>query len=824
MKAVHHDLLAALALAAVAPALTATAAATSAGPAASVAPASTPSATIAAADAADLPLALPAGPVAELLPALAAQAGITVQADAALLRGVRSPGVAGRLPVRAALAQLLHGTGLVAREPSPGVFVLVRDPAASASTTAGAAAAAAAPDTLARLPNPPTLPVVRTVARRDDDPTRPPPGAGAAARSGGGAFETPQAISTIGRPLIDALGAQRLNDVLDHVPGVSRQNDFGGTWDNIALRGFAGHEDTGMSLLRNGMAGNRGYNAPRDSANTERFEFLRGPVGALYGVSEPGGTLNVVTRQAPLPGEALPGRRIELQLGRWNARRLALDVGARLGGSAALRLNAAAEHSGSFRDHVRQRRELLAPALAWQPAPGTTLHYDGEWLRQRAPLDRGVVAVAGQLGRVPVSHFYGEPADGDITLVNRTHQLRITQRLAEAWQWQAGLLARRGSMGGDSSYGHAYGAGLASLAEDGWLWRQRRRRDFHSSDLGLQLDLLGTLQTGGVTHRLLLGLEGFRFRLAQQMQRTPGAQWAAYGIDVFRPVYRGAPLPEPQAFLSTHERQHGLGAYLQDEVALGQAWRLLLGLRHDRYAQRVHDRLGGAVQAQHLAATTPRIGLGWLPAEGWAAYASAGASFRPNVGVDVHGQAFVPERGRAREAGLKWQAAGGRLAAGLAAFDIAKRQVLAADPEHPDFSLASARARSRGVEAELRGQLAPGWRGLAVATRLTRALPQIPRASASLLLWHDRPLGQGLLTLGGGLTHVGARSGDTGTPWLPSYTTARLSLQWQPQESRSVSLQVDNLFDRRWYASAYNDAWVTPGTPRRVTLALRQGF
>jgi iron complex outermembrane receptor protein len=823
VKALHHLLLAAPVLAAAAQPLSAAASQESLSSTAPVATtATTASATSAAAD---IPLALPAGPLAELLPALAAQAGITVQADAALLRGVRSHRVAGRLPVHAALAQLLQGTGLVAREPSPGVFVLVRDPAASASATAGAAAAAAAaPDTGGPPPDPPSLPLVRAVARRADDAARPPTGAGAATRSGGSAFETPQAVIAIGRPLIDALGAQRLNDVLDHVPGVSRQNDFGGTWDNIALRGFAGHEDTGMSLLRNGMAGNRGYNAPRDSANTERFEFLRGPVGALYGVSEPGGTLNVVTRQAPLPDETLPGRSIELQLGRWNARRLALDLGDRVGGATALRLNAAAEHNGSFRDHVSQRRELLAPALAWQPAPGTTLHYDGEWLRQRAPLDRGVVAVGGQLGRVPASHFYGEPADGDITLVNRTHQLRIAHRLAEGWQVHAGLLARRGSMGGDSSYGHAYGAGLASLADDGWLWRQRRRRDFHSSDLGLQLDLLGTLQAGGATHRLLLGVEGFRFRLAQQMQRTPEAQWPAYGIDVFQPVHRGAPLPEPQPFLSTSEHQHGVGAYLQDEVALDSAWRLLLGLRQDRFAQRVHDRLGGTVKAQRLGATTPRIGLAWLPAEGWSAYASAGASFRPNVGMDVRGLAFGPERGRAREAGLKWQAAGGRLAAGLAAFDIVKRQVLVADPLHPDFSLAAAQAHSRGIEAELRGELAPGWRGLAAATRLTRALPQIPRVSASLLLWHDRPLGQGLLTLGGGVTHVGARSGDAGTPLLPSYTSARLSVQWQPREGRSLSLQVDNLFDRPWYASAYNDAWVTPGAPRRVTLALRQGF
>jgi iron complex outermembrane receptor protein len=44
--------------------------------------------------------------------------------------------------------------------------------------------------------------------------------------------------------------------------------------------------------------------------------------------------------------------------------------------------------------------------------------------------------------------------------------------------------------------------------------------------------------------------------------------------------------------------------------------------------------------------------------------------------------------------------------------------------------------------------------------------------------------------------HVGARSGDAGTPLLPSYTTVCLSVQWQPQEGCSLSLQVHNLFER----------------------------
>ncbi|HAG77126.1 MAG TPA: TonB-dependent siderophore receptor, partial [Thauera sp.] len=70
------------------------------------------------------------------------------------------------------------------------------------------------------------------------------------------------------------IGAVRLEEAYDFVSGVSRQNSFGGMWDNFSIRGFSGDINTGPNFLRNGFAGNRGFNAPRDTANVERIEVL----------------------------------------------------------------------------------------------------------------------------------------------------------------------------------------------------------------------------------------------------------------------------------------------------------------------------------------------------------------------------------------------------------------------------------------------------------------------------------------------------------------------------------------------------------------------
>ena len=70
--------------------------------------------------------------------------------------------------------------------------------------------------------------------------------------------ELPQSVRVIPRQLIDDIGAVRLEEAYDYVSGVTRQNSFGGLWDNFAIRGFAGNENTGPNFLRNGFAGNRG--------------------------------------------------------------------------------------------------------------------------------------------------------------------------------------------------------------------------------------------------------------------------------------------------------------------------------------------------------------------------------------------------------------------------------------------------------------------------------------------------------------------------------------------------------------------------------------
>ena len=642
--------------------------------------------------------------------------------------------------------------------------------------------------------------------------------------------ELPQSVRVLNAQAIEDLGATRLDDLLDQVSGVSRQNNFGGLWDNIAIRGMPGHDNTGMATLFNGFSANRGYNAPRDLASVDAIEFLKGSAAALYGSSEPGGTLNIVSKR---PRWA-PSHELELRGGSFGLRRAALDSTGPLYEQLAYRLNLAYEARDGFRDHVASRRQLIAPAFTWKLGTDTVLDYRAEFVRQAAPLDRGVVAVGDRVDALPRERFLGEPGDGDITLTNARHQIVLAHEWSPTWRSRLGLSYLDTSLSGYTTQP------TGTPATNGTQTRQFYHRDYNSEDVSLQAELQGTVATGALSHELLVGLETFRYRMD-----SVALAGGPYPIDLFNPVY-GQPRPALLPNTSTLERQRNAALYLQDAVRLGADWRLVAGLRFDRFDQSLANRRTARTVEQAPTSTSPRIGLSWLPDAQWTVYANTGHSFRPNT-ADSAGSTFDPEEGVATEAGAKWQNAARSLGATVAVFEIRKRNVLTPDPADPTRSIAAGEVRSRGIELDLAGQLSARWRLSAnlaytdVAVTQDRRLAvgsplrNVPRITGSALLSYENTLPNGQdYGIGAGVTHVGQRLGEVYTQaeaaagraqfQLPAYTTARLSARWSVSTRTRLVADIDNLFDTRYYASSYSRLWVMPGAPRTISLGLHTRF
>lgn len=649
------------------------------------------------------------------------------------------------------------------------------------------------------------------------------------------AREQPQSIRTISRQMIDDVGAVRLEEIYDFVSGISRQNSFGGMWDNFSIRGFSGDPNTGPNFLRNGFAGNRGFNAPRDMANIEKVEVLKGPAAVLYGGSEPGGILNVVTKKPKFKS----GQAIEMAVGSFDNYRATVDLTGPLSESFAYRMNIAYEDRASFRDYVKSERHLIAPSFTWLLSSKTTLNYDLELLQHKAPFDRGVVAVNGRLGSVPDSRFLGEPNDGNITINNRTHQLSLEHDFSDDWKLKTGLGYRTTDLSGYSTEASPRTVGVVRFTTAGspTIERERRFRDYSSEDLAFQSELHGKFQTAGLSHQMLIGVDSYRFELDQRVLR--GRSTTTYGMNINDPVYGQAPLPLNTTPTNSVETQTNTGFFAQDQIAVAKNWRVLLGLRQDNFQQTVKDRNTSTGTTQHHQVTTPRMGLTWLATDTVAVYGQYSQSFRPNSGVDAQSKAFSPERANSNELGLKYESRNQRYGGTLAVFDTDKRNVLTNDPNNAGFSVAAGEARSRGVEFDFSGQITKSIRLTAnyafIEAEVTKdsnrqlvgaRLINIPKHSGSILAMYENGLSNGTrYGLGGGATYVGKRAGNAVDSFeLPDYTTARVVAYWKPNKTLRFSLDVDNLFNKTYYASSYDVYWITPGARRTVTLSMQAKF
>jgi iron complex outermembrane receptor protein len=530
---------------------------------------------------------------------------------------------------------------------------------------------------------------------------------------------------------------------------------------------------------------------------------------------------------------------VEGYVGSYGLKRGALDTTGPIGENFAYRLNVAVEDRNSFRDHVHSRREVLAPAFTWKLDRDTTLEYSGEMLRHKTPLDRGVVAVNNQLRAVPRNRFLGEPADGNVEVTNNTHQLILSHQWSNTWRSRFGLSHRETSFKGFSTE-------ATSLQANGDLRRQRRYRDYDSNDVAVQAELQGTLQTGALSHELLIGMEAYRFDMDSVMLRVNPTAGSPYAINIYQPVY-GQAQPTPVANTDTFEQQRNTALYLQDAIKLAPQWRLIAGIRMDNYRQSLLNRRTGLSTHQDPSSTSPRLGLSWLPTNQWTIYANTGRSFRSNVGADVSQVGFEPEKGRSLELGSKWEGADKRIGVTAALFDIRKRNVLTSDPLNTGFSIAAGEVSSRGLELDVAGQVTRHWRvnasmvlndvkvskdnTLEVGGRLLN----VPRINSSVLAVYEDTLDSGQrYGIGGGVTHMGERLGqamtqseaNAGTPAfdLPAYTTVKLVGYLRLSKTLRFTLDVHNLFDKDFYTSSWSRMWVTPGTARTITLGMQAKF
>ena len=635
--------------------------------------------------------------------------------------------------------------------------------------------------------------------------------------------ETPQSISVVSKDAVEDLGATRLQEALDYAGGVGRANNFGGQGlTTFTIRGFTTGE-----FYRNGFPINRGYPNMPDANSIERLEVLRGPATMLYGRGDPGGTFNVVSKQ-PLPERTVTWGS---QLNDQGMKRGTLDASGPLDeeGRLAYRLNVVGEGGDTFRDHVETERYGITPVLTWQATDATKLIFEGDFMRNNAPLDRGVTHYARQIGTASRDSFFGEKDVGKLHNDNNMAQLRFEHMLNDDWTLGGGVQWLDGSLKGNAVEANG-------IADDGrTLGRNFNYRKLEWTDKDTQLNLTGHFDTAGLQHTLLTGIEYEDYDYKSIIQRSSGAV-GAYPIDIFDPVY-GQPRPALTR-TPTHDKENlkTYAAFVQDQVALTDKLKVLAGARFERFEHDYETYVPGGKSWQASDnAVTPRIGVTYDLTETLAVYADTARSFKPNTGASRLGGGFTPEKGKSYEMGIKWEALDEQLSVDAAIYQIEKRNVLTTDPVDSTFSVAAGEVRSRGFDVNVAGNLTPEWRVIGgyayVDAAVTKdnmlrsgtRLLNIPKNSFSLLNMYEFQDGtlKGL-GVGTGLKYVDERAGQTANTAfsMGSYTVVDLLSFYKINDKVRLNLDVKNLFDRDYEEGAFGNVYAFPGAPRTVQVGI----
>jgi iron complex outermembrane recepter protein len=655
------------------------------------------------------------------------------------------------------------------------------------------------------------------------------PNASTATRTDTPLRDVPQSIQVVPNQVIKDQGVTEISDAARNVSGVTLQktNSNSGFFYNI--RGFEA-----ARTLRDGFEVGLGFGTPTTVTlpNTiERVEVLKGPASVLYGNLEPGGLVNLVTKQ-PLSD---PLYSAEFTVGQFNLYQPSIDLSGPLTTDKKLlyRLNAAYQNFDSFVDFVNGETVSIAPTLRYNFGDKTslTLAYDYSYSDQvfyeGLPSDP-------VLFDLPISRFLNNP-DGRIN--NTTHTVNATfeHKFNET-------ISLRSSFGSNFSRGRLAAYRILDFDVENnnatqFYRDQAAYRDYYS----WQNDLTFKFKTGPVQHQLLAGME-----LAHEDSRLSGidSELTPAPVDLFNPNYFEGPIPPTEFIDRFVDRSTTVGVYLQDQVTLLPNLKLLIGGRYDFInaisetdSQFLPDPAENFRSSDEFydEAFSPRVGIVYQPIKPISLYASFSQSFVPNNALTREGDLIEPTRGTQYEVGVKAEITQ-KLAATLSAYQITKTNILQEDPIDSDFQIPIGEVRSRGIELDVSGEILPGWNIFASAflndsivtegdpfTPVGSTLTNAPRTGASL--WSTYEIQKGVakgLGFGMGLFYIGDREAEVPNDFmLPSYVRADASLFYRRQ-NWSAQLNFRNLFNTQYYESSgfFN---TFPGAPLTVigTVSVR---
>lgn len=640
-------------------------------------------------------------------------------------------------------------------------------------------------------------------------------------------IETPATVNVISGDFIEAIGAQRLDDILQYVPGTSPGSSGASMTNTFTIRGFE------SSTTRGGSLGSRANSvfiddhrpAARhyhfDRSLYERVLILKGTSSLLYGTASPGGIVRYITKKPLFKAR----HELGVTIASFDTFRATLDTTGPLGDAAVLayRLNATfqeANQSFTGRNHPSSitHRYIVKPQLTWQSPAGSRLDLAYEYSEQNNVADPGIIRFSdGTYG------FNGPSFVGEASFSDQTNHI-----VTAAWDHPLGSRARLKLSG---NYGTSDSATLWDTANTRTSPTRTTLidRDIIRANTGfdhreVRAEIHATLEQGPrLSHRATFGLarrdESYATSRAQRSLRR--------SINPVNPVFALTPEPGPlNPTVSWNIDEWAL--YAQNYATLGTKLKVFGGVRYTDAATDFNNNGGRDTSLDHS------LGLIYNQAPAFNPFLSYSTSLTPQVGVLSSGGPVPFSAGEQWEVGIKSEWWGGGLSSALSLFQLEQTNRVESDPNDRTLSIITGDQAVRGLELELVGQFGPHLSLVAGYSYLdaefsTSAQFQgntpanVPEHKFSGMLNYSFSQGEFRWNLGLGYLHVIDRQGDNAnTHLLPDYNRWDVSVGLQRGHVR-FRLGLENLLDRDYVAGG-GGVFVNQGRPLTYNFNVRYNF
>lgn len=678
-------------------------------------------------------------------------------------------------------------------------------------------------------------------------------------------IESPQSISIVNREEIELRASPTIADALAYTAGVqSEPSGIDSRVDEVSVRGFGAGGFSSNNNFVDGLrlpSGGQWTRTSFDPFALQQIEVLKGPSGALYGQTAPGGVVNLVTKR---PTEKSEGEFFLQSAGftgmdNWQGQASG-DVSGKLNhqGTVLGRVVALARYGGTQVDDVMLGRYYVSPSLTWKITPHTTWTLLAQYQRDQGGSTFQFMPATGTLYSSKGRHIannanIGEP-DWDTfdrnqalagSFLEHKFSKYLTVRNNTRYTY-IDTLYRATVLSGDTL--KACPPSITGCVAGETVNRRAVEGRGRSQGVATDTQLEGHVTTGPVRHLLLAGTDYF-YTNWEHSRDLVNSSLVLPMLNIFDPVKRGsagyANALAPQIYTSTLSQQNGI--YFQDQLKFNRL-RVTIGGRQDWARDETLNILTQKRYNTRSDAFTWRAGGVYLFDNGLAPYFSYAQSFQPQVSdpsTALNGVPFKPTKGDQYEAGLRYQY-GKSIYVTFGGYQITQTNMTTPDPNgtlcgNATCLVQTGKGRVRGLELEGRATLPWDMAVIFTGTRsdarirqsntpsqIGNYLPQAPKWMASLFV--DQRFRHGFfagLGVGGGVRYTGHSYGDTNnTLSIPGYTVFDSFLRYDfgvahPQyDHLSFSVNLRNIANKRFVSTCTGISACYYGQGRSLTARL----